>query len=155
MTWSKAPWFLAKNLPQHLKCASHIKSVGEERARRDTQEHLDRLRAEDLERLRQPAYQYELLSHPNQPNILVPATPPPDIEEQQMWDDFDFDQSGESLRHANPGDQVNPIDQEEIEFYRTLDRASADFDLSGKGLDEFDIVQDVDETLTNVMGDPG
>ena len=149
------PGFSQKNLPQHLKCASHIKSVGVEQAWRETQEHLNCLHAKDLEWLWQPAYQYGLLLHPNQPNILVPAMPLSNADEQQMWDDFDFDQSGKLLHCANLGDQVNPIDQEEIEFYRTLDRASADSDLSGKGFDEFNIVQDMDETLTNVMGDPG
>lgn len=152
VAWSKTPWFLAKNLPQHLKCASHIKSVGEEQVRQETRERLDRLRAEDLERLRQPAYQYAQLSRPNQPEVPVPVAPPPDVNEQRMWDDFDFDQSDESLRHINP---VDPAGREEAEFYRTLDGASMDYDLAGKGFEEFDIVQDTDETLTNIMGDPG
>ena len=153
--WSKTPWFLAKNLPQHLKCASHIKSASEEQARRETQEHHDRLRAEDHERLRQPTYQYALLSHPNQPKVPLPEMPLPDTNEQQMWDDFDFDRLGEPLQCPNLGGQVNPIEREEAEFYRALDRDGADLSSSGKGFDEWDIVQDVDETLTNVMEDLG
>ena len=126
-----------------------------ERARQEKREHLNRLRAKDLERLRQPAYQYAVLSHPNQSEVSVPVMPPLDVDEQGMWDDFDFDQLGELLRCVNPGDRVNPVERGEAEFYKALDRAGMNFDPSGKGFEEFDIVKDVDETLTNIMQDLG
>ena len=56
--YSKTPWFLAKNPQQHLKCASHPKSANEERARREMKELLDRLHAQELDRLQQSGCQY-------------------------------------------------------------------------------------------------
>ena len=147
-------WFLAKNLPQHLKCPSHLKSAGEEQAKRETKEALDRLRAEDLERLRQPGHQYASLSHARQPEPPVPINPLPEADELQMWDDFELDRPGASLLDLNV-DQFDPAERQEAEFYKLLGRAERDFDLSGWGFDEFNIERDVDETLTNVMRDLG
>jgi len=153
--YSKTPWFLVKNLPQHLKCASHIKSAGEEQARREAKELLDRLRAEDLERLQQTDFQYAPLSHSRQAEAPIPRKPPPDTDEQQMWDAFELDQSGESLLDANPTDQSNPMEQREAEFYKALDRAEMNSNPTEWGFEEFSVECDVDETLTNVMQDLG
>lgn len=149
--YSKMPWFLAKNLPQHLKCASHLKSANEERARQETKEILDRLRAQDLERLQQSGHQYAPLSHLERPEAPVPTKLPLDIGEQQMWDDFELDRSNALLLDVGSADQFNPMEQHEVEFYRIMDRAEMDSDLTGWGFKEFDAERDVDETLTNVM----
>lgn len=148
---SKTPWFLAKNLQQHLKCASHLKSAGEEQVRRETKEFLDRLHAQDLERLRQSDYEYAPLSHPGQPEVPVLKKHQPKMNEQQMWDDFELDQSNASFLNVDSTDQFNPTEQREAEFYRILDRAEMSFDPTGWGFEEFDAERDVDETLTNVM----
>ena len=147
---SKTPWFLAKNLKQHLKCASHIKSTGEEQARQETKELLDRLHAQDLERLQQSGYQYAPVSHLRQPEIPVPTKLPPEIGEQQMWDDFELDRSDASPPDADSTDQFKPTEHE-AEFYRMMDRAGTNFDSTGWGFDKFDAERDIDETLTNVM----
>ena len=152
---SKTPWFLAKNLPQHLKCPSHLKSASEEQARRETKECLDRLRAQDLERLRQSEHQHALLSHSGQPEVLVSQKLPPEIGEQQMWDDFELDRSDASLLEMNATDQSNPMEREEAEFYRALDRAETNLDSSDWGFDRFNTENDVDETLTNIMQNLG
>lgn len=69
-----------------------------------------------------------------------------------MWDDFELDRSDASQLDANSLiDQFNPTKQCEAEFYRRLDRAETNLDPTGWGFEEFDIEQDVDETLTNVM----
>ena len=153
--WSKTPWFLAKNLPQHLKCASHLKSAGEERERRETREALDRLRAQDLERLQRSGHQPVLLSHAMQREPPGPSKPPPELNEQQMWDDFELDRPSASLLDPNSTDQFDPMEQQEAEFYKVLNRAETNFDLTAWGLDEFNIERDVDDTLTNVMRDLG
>ena len=152
---SKTPWFLAKNLPQHLKCASHLKSVGEEQARRKTKEHLDRLRAQDLERFQKSEHQYAQLSCSGQPEVQVPTKPPPGIGEQQMWEDFELDRSDVSLLDTDRGDQFNPMEQHEAKFYRALDRAGMNSDPTGWDFEEFATECDVDETLTKVMQDLG
>ena len=154
--WSKTPWFLAKNLPQHLKCASHVKSAGEELAKRETREILDRQRAEDLERLRRSGDQYASLSHARQPEPPVPTKPLPEDAELQMWDDFELDRLGTSLLDPNSTDQFDPTEQQEAEFYKALNRAEADLDPTGWGFDdEFNVERDIDDTLTNVMRDLG
>jgi len=153
--WSKTPWFLAKNLPQHLKCASHLKPAGEEQAKREMREILDRHRAEDLERLQRSGDQYAPLSHVGQPERPVPAKPLPEANEVQMWDDFELDQFGSSLLDPNAADQFNPTEQQEAKFYRVLNRAEVNFDPTRWGFDEFNVECDVDETLTNVMRDLG
>jgi hypothetical protein len=154
---SKTPWFLAKNLPQHLRCASHIKSAGEEQARRETKELLDRHRAQDLERLQRSEYQYAQLLHSRQPEVPAPVKPLPETSEQQMWDDFELGQSSVSPLDADSTDQpFNPTEQQEAEFYRALDKANfTNVDPTGWGSKEFDIGCDVDETLTNVMQNLG
>jgi hypothetical protein len=65
------PWFLAKNVPGHLACASHLKSAKEEQVRRETREQLDHLPTQDHKRFRQTGFQYVQLSHPRQPEVLV------------------------------------------------------------------------------------
>jgi len=153
--WSKTPWFLAKNLPQHLKCASHLKSAGEECEKREIREALNRLRAQDLERLQRSGHQYAPLSHVRQPEPPGLSKPPPELDEQQMWNDFELDRPNASLLNPNSEDQHDPMEQKEAEFYKVLNRAETNFDLTGWGFDEFNIERDVDETLTNVMRDLG
>jgi len=152
---SKTPWFLAKNLPHHLTCASHLKSAGEEQARQEANKRLDLLRTKDLERLERSEYQYAPLSHSRQLEVPAPMKPLPEIGEQEMWDDLELDRSGASLLDMNSAGQLNPSQQQEIEFYKALDRAEANFDSTGWGFEEFDVECDVDETLTNVMQDLG
>lgn len=152
---SKTPWFLAKNLSQHLKCASHIKSASEEQARREVKELFNRRRAQDLERLQRSEYQYAPLSHLGQHEVPVPITPLPETGEQQMWDEFELDQSSASLLDVNSTDQFNPTERQEAEFYRALDSAKMNFDPAGWGFGEFNIGRDVDDTLTNVMQNLG
>ena len=146
---------MAKNLPQHLKCASHLKSAGEEQAKREAREILDRRRAEDLERLRQSGDQYAPLSHVGQSEPPVPARLLPEADELQMWDDFELDRFGESLRDPNAADQFDPTEQQEAEFYKILNRTEVNFDPIEWGFDEFNLECDVDKTLTNVMRDLG
>ena len=146
---------MAKNLPQHLKCTSHLKSAGEEREKQETREALDRLRAQDLERLQQPGREYARLSHARQPEPPGPSKPSPGLDEQQMWDDFELDRPNALLLDPNSTDQFDPMEQQEAEFYKVLNRAEKNFDLTGWGFDEFDTKRDVDETLTNVMRDLG
>ena len=92
-TYSKKPWFLAKNLPQHLKCASHIKSAVE-----GTWECLSHIRSEELKRLQRLGDQYALPSRPNRPKASVRTKPPPGTDEQRMWDEYDFAQLSESRK---------------------------------------------------------
>lgn len=143
---------MVKNLSQHLKCASHLKSAGEEQARRETKEVLDRLRVEDLERLQRSENQYASLSGVRQTEVPVPVNPPPDVGEQQMWDDLELDQPSAPLLDTSP---ANPTEQQEAEFYRVLDRAGVSVDPTEWGFNEFDVERDVDETLTNVMENLG
>ena len=56
---------------------------------------------------------------------------------------------------ANPGDQVNPIERVEAGFRRALGRAGVDFGPSGKGSEELDVIQDINEVFTNIMLDLG
>ena len=143
---------MAKNLPQHLKCASHLKSADEEQVRRDTKELLDNLRAQDVTRLQQTAeHQYATLSYSRQLKVPAPTKHLPEIDEQQMWDGFESDQSSASPLDVSSTDQLNPTEQQEAEFYRALDKVGMSFDPTRWGFEEFDVERDVDETLTNVM----
>jgi hypothetical protein len=149
------PWFLAKNVPGHLACASHLKSAKEEQVRRETREQLDHLRTQDHERFRQTGFQYVQLSHPRQPEVPVPMNPSPEIGEQEMWEDFELDRSSTSLLDAARADRLNPMERQEVDFYQTLDRADRNCDTTAWDLEEFDVECDVDETLTNIMRDLG
>ena len=149
---AKTPWFLEKNLPQHLKCLSHLKSVGEEEARTATTERINCLRAEGLARLQQSERWYAPLSQLNQPEVPAPVMPAPEIGELQMWEDFD-DQPGVFLLDANGDPQINPPEQKEAEFYRDLDRARMNLDPGVLGFEEFYVERDDDEALTKVMED--
>lgn len=152
---SKNPWFLAKNLPQHLKCASHLKSVGEEQVRQETKDLLDHLHAPDLEQFQRSKFQYAPLSGSGQPEVPVPMKPPPEIGEEGMWEDIELDRPNASLFDANWTDPSNPMEQQEAIFYRALDRTGTTLDLTTWGSNAFDIECDVDETLTQVMQDLG
>jgi hypothetical protein len=81
---------LAKNLPQHINCSSHIKAAGEERAKQETKELLDWLHAQDLKQLQRSEYQYVPLLHSRQLKVPVPTKRVPEIGKQEMWDEFDL-----------------------------------------------------------------
>jgi hypothetical protein len=131
MNRSKTPWFLAKNLPQHLKCPSHLKAMGEEQAKRETKELLDQVRLEDRERLRRSEHQYALLSHSRQLGILGPTESPPEIDEQELWDEFESGQSRTLLLDANSASKFDAV--QEAEFNRALDRAEVNDSFSRMG----------------------
>ena len=141
---------MAKNLPQHLNCPSHLKAMGEERAKKEAQELLSHLHAQERERLQQSGHQYAPLMHSRQPEVPVLKESPPEIDEQEMWDEFESGRSRTSLLDANSADRFNPGQKQEAEFIRALDRAGVNVSAEW-GFMDFDIECDVDETQTNVM----
>lgn len=122
--------------------------------KQETKEIVDRLREEGLQRFRESGHHYTQLSHSQQLEIPATTRPPPEINEQQMWDEFELDRLNASLLDANAASQFNPAQQCKVNFNRALDRAEAN-DLTEWGFEDFGIECDVDETLTNVMQNLG
>lgn len=54
---------------------------------------------------------------------------------------------------VNPGDQVNPTERGKAGPHKILDRARVSFDPSREGFEELDVMQDIDEVLTNITRD--
>ena len=122
--------------------------------KQETKEITDHLREEGLERLQESGHRYAQLSHLRQPEVPTTTRPPPEIDEQRMWDEFESDRLDTSLPDANAANQFNLAQWHEIEFNRTLDRAETS-NSTEWGTEDFGIECDVDETLTNVMQDLG
>jgi hypothetical protein len=88
--------------------------------------------------------------HSRQLEVPVLKESPPEIDEQEMWDEFESGRSRTSLLDANSADGFNPGQKHEAEFIRALDRAGVN-DPAEWGFMDFDVECDVDETQTNVM----
>ena len=124
--------------------------------RRETKELLDDLCAQDVMQLQQSAeHQYATISYSRQPEVPAPTKFSPKIDEQRMWDDFESDQSSTPPLDVSSTDQLDPMERQEVEFYRALDKVCMDFDPTGWGFEDFDVEHEVDETLTNVMQNLG
>jgi hypothetical protein len=105
--------------------------MGEEQAKRETKELLDQVRIEDRERLRRSEHQYALLSHSRQLGILGPTESPPEIDEQELWDEFESGQSRTLLLDANSASKFDAV--QEAELNRALDRAEVNDSFSRMG----------------------
>ena len=151
---SRTPWFLAKNVWHHINRPSHTKAAAEAKVKQETKVIVDRLRGESVQRLQESGRRYAQISSSQQLEIPALTVPAPKVDEQQMWDEFESDQSKASLLNTNAASQFNPAQQREVDFNRALDRAEVNGSTEW-GFDDFGMECDVDETLTNVMQNLG